>query len=49
VGPRIYLVIFEKEKCLAPTGIRSPDRSDHSLVAVPNLLIRLLIIVLDDK
>jgi len=49
MGPRTDLVIFEKEKSLVPTVIRNPDRSEHSLVAVPNSLLRLPIMVLDDK
>ena len=45
---RTDLDVLRREKSLASTGIRTPDRSTHSLVAIPVTPLRLQISVWDD-
>jgi len=48
VGPRRDLEYLKRVKYLASNWIQTPDRSAHSLVAIPHTALRLPISVWDD-
>jgi hypothetical protein len=48
LGPTTDLDLLRREKSLASTGIRTPELSAHSLVAIPNTPLLLPISVWDD-